>query len=127
MGVTGKPSYDPAANLRSEFTKDEGDGERNPTPTLRIFGSNIGNQWLMYGGIGGGTQDSRSFRVYYTGIMEIGKDAIFGTWRVTVEGEGLEPVASQVAKQTKATLKIGDGVRGIIIEPCKVRQMEEEE
>ncbi len=126
MAETGKSIYDPASNLRGEVTKDES-VERNPTPTLRIFGSNIGNQWLMYGGVGGGTQDSGWFRIYYTGIMEIGKEAVFGSWRVTVEGDGLEPVASQVAKHTKAVLRVAEGVRVITIEPCKVRRMDEEE
>jgi hypothetical protein len=160
MAETGKSAYDPTGSLRGEVATqaeklDGGIGlgaEKNPTPTLRLFGSNLGNQWLMYGAIGGGTQDytpspqgsntaagCKWFRFPYTGIMEIGDDSVFGNWKVTVRGEGLEPVAHQVGKHTKTTLMVGEKVSGlnpitvrsITIEPNKIKKIagqdEEEE
>lgn len=142
-------SYDPASGLRVNTQAEKLDGGiglggDKPVPTLRIFGSNIGNQWLCYGTIGGGTQhyepplagqengECEWFRFYYTGIMEIAGEAFFGNWKVTVEGEGLEPVVQQIGKHTKPTLRVGDKtinvkhpitVDSITIEPYKPKKM----
>jgi hypothetical protein len=142
MDGQGKRAYDPASSLRGEVSTqaeklDGGIGlgaEKNPTPTLRMFGTNLGNQWLCYGTIGGGTQDytpsppgsntpagCRWFQFYYTGLMVMAGEAVFGNWRVKVEGDGLEPVAHQVGKHTKTTLMVGEKVSGL--NPITVRSI----
>lgn len=143
--------YDPLSYARNGVKPEEKDGgigldeAKNPTPTLRIFGSNLGNQWLHYGTIAGGTQDWQPppdgtngpgactwFRFYYSGLMEIDGDAVFGNWKVTVEGKGLEPVAQKIGKHTKTSLKVGEKatnsshpitVGRITIEPFKPKKM----
>jgi hypothetical protein len=150
MAAAARGPFESISKWGAGTGEDKADGgiglgaEKNPTPTLRIFGSNLGNQWLCYGTVGGGTQDfvpspvgsnapvvCKWFRFYYTGIMEIGTDAIFGNWKLTVEGEGLEPVAHQVAKHVKPTLMVGEKVTGnhpitirsIKIEPYKPKKL----
>lgn len=117
--------------------------EKTPTATLRVFGSNLGEQWFMYGGIGGGTQDPpmvvnnvyqgcKWVRFLYEGKLEIAGETIFGDWKVTIEGDGLEPIAQKIGKQVKTTLMVGERddnikppivIRTIKIEPNKIRRL----
>lgn len=148
MAGVAKGPYE--ALINQGVTPEKPDGgigklpEKNPTPTLRIFGSNLGNQWVTYGTTGGGTQDyvpsptgsnapaqCRWFLFYYTGIMVIDGDAVFGNWRIKVEGDGLEQVAYEVGKHVKPTLFVGEkatglnpvSIRSITIEGYKPKKM----
>ncbi|MFO0906820.1 MAG: hypothetical protein U0835_00375 [Isosphaeraceae bacterium] len=151
MAERAESLYSAASTLQSR--QPEGGigqkAEKHPTPTLRIFGSNQGHQWLSYGGVTGGTQDyqpspsesnappeCRWFRFYYQGIIEVGGQPVMGWWCVTVQGSGLEKVAYEVGKHVKPTLMIGEtgdrehpaSVTAIRIEPVQiVRQRREED
>jgi hypothetical protein len=150
MAAAARGPFESISKWGAGTGEDKADGgiglgaEKNPTPTLRIFGSNLGNQWVTYGTTGGGTQDyvpsnegsntpaqCTWFRFYYTGLMEIGPDAIFGNWKITVEGKYLDKVAYEVGKHVKPTLFVGEQeagkhtitVKSIKVEPYKPKKL----
>jgi hypothetical protein len=93
--------------------------EKHATATLRLLTSNMGSQWLMYGGILGGNQDFQPpdahtgvadcgwFEFFYRGIIVWNETETIGQWKVRVEGSGLERLAYWIAKQVMPTLRPG--------------------
>lgn len=132
MDVTGEGGYNPseyAPDVMSRFPEEKDGGgigqrsEKHPTATLRLIGTNLGHQWIAYGHVGGGSQDYRLtegiegrgrkvqcdwFFFYYQGILHTDGRDVFGDWKVTVRGSGLEPVANDVARQVRSLLRVGE-------------------
>lgn len=122
-------SYDPARFLRGDVEKDEEKygklNEKHPVPFLRVFGSNYGSQWVPYGSHHFGRQDEqgncRWFYIAFEGMLEIGGELVFGNWKMTVRGEGMEYIAYNVSKHTASSLKPGSGVNDN--QPVKVESI----
>lgn len=141
--------FDPMAEARAEANPDDSEElggigiteKGHATPTLRVLSSNLGCQWLEYGGMCGGTQDFQKnpqgnagsircdwFTFFYRGILTIDDRQVFGYWKVRVTGIGLEPVARKIGKHMISALCIGDAnlnqqpvkVSGIEFSECKV-------
>ena len=136
--------YDPASYARGSVNRDEdaslpaGRPSKHALPTLRVFASNFGNQWLMYGGHQGGTQDYEPategkaakcdwFTFYYEGVLLVEGQETFGNWKVTVRGKNLEGLCGHLSKHCTPTLRPGKSDRpdeasidSITFEVCRV-------
>ncbi len=99
--------------------------EKHPVPTLRVFDSDIGHQWIMYGGHSGGTQDYAPpeaehetprcdwFTFLFEGILTIEGREVFGNWKMIVRGKSLESLCYYVSKHVMPTLRIGSNPKSL--------------
>lgn len=128
-----KGIYDPSAGIRGGGERDDEASsglhpDRHPAPTLRVFTEKQGRLWLLYGGVTGGDQDDQGdtwFELYYRGIVRFEGVRTFGDWILRVQGERLEPLCQQIARQVRTLLRVGSSnsvdnpfkVTGISVSP----------